>query len=848
MTGLARRFLRSTRWMLMLAVVLAAVVGRAAPAAAQGTENLLPDPISSAELTRYMNRLKLLEPQRQAAATFLDQYKGQFKQLRDNEIEKFMESMRKMQGSSMGGMPKRAELEALLKDRDRLMTRIQALDDAFFGSLQPLLTEEQMSLLPRARMARERERHKAQQMMPFMGGANVDLSTIIEDLELTSEERAAVDSVLVGYEARLTRSAKGLYQATTEMWLDIFKALEERGFGNQDDFSNPETAKAAMEAMQQIWAEVTKKMQATAGEISDLNKQTYRGLASLLAKKPARQLRNRFYQRAYPQAFWNMQGDQMFERALKINDLTGEQRAGIEAARDQYEAASDRVVDEMIELIEKFQADFSIFDGGGAWQAQEEKMSEKRVKLTEQLAAATTSLAGILGPERAAKLNEPAQKAARTMVPAAGDEASGGEADAPKDAAGDAQEAEAAAVAAMGMDDQGPDEFLPNPISAKEIKAYARRLGLDESNEAIIKEMLREYSTRYGAIRDTQIKAVQEAQGQLWSHGSDSNQSPAQKVEQLAKARSAAIAAIRALDEWFFNEVGDVVLTGDTQAQMLQRIRLSRQRVATNRGGSMMGYSYFGGSRETTIDLVRLLEKQQLDEAGWKAVDAVLAEYEKPVTDAMQARFQLAVESDKAMQELQLRMREREDAGDIAEVNLDYQKVWQDNGRRLSEAGRAITTLNRQTLPKLLAALPSDAAGSLRHAYNTRAYPSVYSDPQSAEPKINAALKLPGLSDEQRSQVEDISKTFRAAYNTLSEQMVENSPANDGWVDFQSEDAMKDWQKKHSKLETLRYERNETSFKAVTQLRSVLTPEQVAAIGGLEDPKKPEQRWYGIEE
>src|SRR5687767_7340023 len=82
----------------------AAVIGIQAPAYAQGTMGAVPDPITSRELTSYGDRLKLSAQQRQAIESLHDQYREEFRLLRENDIEKLLNESRGMERSPFAFM------------------------------------------------------------------------------------------------------------------------------------------------------------------------------------------------------------------------------------------------------------------------------------------------------------------------------------------------------------------------------------------------------------------------------------------------------------------------------------------------------------------------------------------------------------------------------------------------------------------------------------------------------------------------------------------------------------------------------------------------------------------------
>ena len=137
----------------LIAVVVAASALLPAPAAvAQGTSGSFPGPVDSAQLARYADVLGLTDEQRMAFEAAHDNYRRDFRLLRDGEMAQFLQEQQGMQG----GLPERGAAERLLDDWQRLGAKIAILDGHLFDALVPMLSAEQLEMLPRLRLARER--------------------------------------------------------------------------------------------------------------------------------------------------------------------------------------------------------------------------------------------------------------------------------------------------------------------------------------------------------------------------------------------------------------------------------------------------------------------------------------------------------------------------------------------------------------------------------------------------------------------------------------------------------------------------------------------------------------------
>ncbi len=186
-----------------IAIVVAAVILAAVlvpPAAGQGTSGTMPEPIRTPELERYARRLGLGPQQRLAAQSYHDDYKREFRLLREGEIAEFLAEMQSLQ--TAGTFPSREKVSRIFTKMDGLNRKIRVLDDRFFDRLLPMLDEMQASALPRVRKARARKRFSVSGMSFSMSGVPVDLSDLTLDLDLDPETRAAIDPVLMIYEDR----------------------------------------------------------------------------------------------------------------------------------------------------------------------------------------------------------------------------------------------------------------------------------------------------------------------------------------------------------------------------------------------------------------------------------------------------------------------------------------------------------------------------------------------------------------------------------------------------------------------------------------------------------------------
>ena len=827
----------------VVVLLVGLTLAQSRPTFAQGTTGILPDPISTYELKGYADRLKLSPQQRLAADAMHDQYKQDFRALRQGEIAAFMKDMMAMQGNVM---PKREVMESFMKRMDLLQGRIATLDSRLFDQLQTILTDEQMAMMGRVRLARQRARYSANQMMWMTGNRAADLSEIVLGMEIPAEHAAAIDSTLSGYEGRLTSSMAKLYDATSNMIMKIFDTMEEKGFTEQD-MSDPENMQKFGEAMQQIWKDLMLQAVEAAADLSDVNQRTYRSLASALPEEKARELRNAYYTQAFPEAAFALADETMrFTEALKLESLTAEQRDALTAARIDLQQKLDRVADDVVKLIEEQRKNFSPFDfNSESMQEHYRKIQEYQKKVEDTRASAKELLTTILGEEQAQQVEKAAvaqaSKAAgglSSVMRAAMEKAEAARVD-----AADAEANQYLDDATSIQQAWTGDQFVAPPISRNELKRYAEILKIADDQQELLTQLHATYLENFKKVQETEIAALTKAVQSMWTFNIETQTTTAPtdaSLDATEKARRAAIDAVARVDELFFADV-QLALLDDKVTPDLQRVRLMRERERLNRGTEHM-WAMAGRVGENRIDLSSFLQKQPLSESDRAARAADLLEYEQAAMALFRERFDAALAMQHAQDRWQIEMQRAQSENENQfKVASRYQEILGEPSKRVSQASNAIVKLNREWIEKILAKLPSDTSAMVRQAYNRAAFPNVYNDPLALELQLNEAAKLPDLGPEQVRRVNEIAGDYRPAYTNLCEQMAEVS-ASGSMPSFamgmDDSDAWKQWQERREALASLRFDRDELCMRTINRLKAILSEDQIKRLGGMPEPSK----------
>ncbi|MCH7798856.1 MAG: hypothetical protein IID28_10495 [Planctomycetes bacterium] len=822
-------------WVRLLAAGLLALLVLARSAAAQGTTGTLADPMSTAQLMQYADRLQLDAGQRLAIESIHDEYKSEFRRLRDNEIDDFLKSMHSMQ--SVGMMPDRARVEAFFKKMQRLQGRIKTLDDRLFDQLLPILNEEQLPMLSRVRLARQRQRYTSQQMMPMTGRRPVDLSEVFLETDLPADVLVDADHVIAAYERHLTTAMRRASDAAGRFNLDMLDAFEEMGYGEitQEDLSDPEVMKQMMADMKQVWAEIGTKMKEAATAITELNRRTLRRVAAFLPPDSAREFRNNYYRAAYPElvGMLAMERQEWFAWATEHEDVSDEQREQLAAALALHRQKLDRLVDDAVELIEARRENSSPMD------FDMEAMQEHQQQLMKIHSAAQ-------------KLRSTTMIAVKEIVPRI----------TPTDPVEDAQQK---ALALAGVDDlfeadtgqdsdtadadektgdhvQPPvrriDKWIPNPISERDIARYAEELALDDEALAWVHDLHAGYAQQFDSIEA--LRELQAAGRSLWRYdpATGTTEPPATDAfERVHQLRLKAIERIILVDRSFFDDVQ--ALTPDEHVRTLARLRTRRLRQIYTVNAPMYRFG-LDQSAEGSIDLVEIVQAGTLDEDDLQLIDSILATYEEPATDLFRTRFEAQLSYQRTMQMWSAEARAHQGDPDAGmESAMRYREIVGEASKKVDDAGRNVAQLNRRTIEELVDTL-SDAAGtSIRLAYERKAYPSIYKDPVSIERPLRAAFKLKDLTGQQREQLDELAASYEPEYQRLSAAMVKHVGRNQvNPMNFEVGD-WQDYQKKQEQLQRLRFDRDELCYRAISRLKVILDPGQIKRIGGLPAPRTP---------
>jgi hypothetical protein len=799
----------------LLAVLVAAALVRLAPA--QGTSGQLPEPISTAELVKLLDTYVQPRPEQWDAIESLhDDYREAFRTLREGDMEKFLtEDMRKMQG----GMPSKAQLDAYLKKMDSIDAKVKELDDRLFDGVAATLDERQQAALPRARDARDRRRSRT--LISMAGNQDVDVSDIALASGFTPEQLATIDPQLRSYEQQLTASLRTLSDRTRRMMADVMEAIEKAGFAGlspEDMQADPAKAQQVMQVVQQAFADAQQRTTEASRALRTLNRKTYAALRGQVAGLPSYAFRHRFLTVAYPEVGSDASGvEKILRSALASRKTDASTREALLSIYEQLVRGDDPAVNEGMDLVDRFNESRNMmqFDQAAyeAFGASRTALREKRAKAAAQYMA---SIRELLDDERVRQLDLAASTAGDPF-------ARGFDPDAP---------AEAAAVedrTATFMDAPGGDA-VPEPMGVAEVGSLATGLGLEAGPRAVLEQLHEDYLAKWdaevGPIGEEYLQAQTDQQRIDADGGPTVDMAAAMRgIEAKRRLRERA----EALDAAFLADAAAGL--GDEVRPAVELERLAR--TLSLYGGTSLDYMGFSGAVESPVNIGRLVGFDgSLDAKVAEPARAALLARATALGDAYRSSFLRSLDIERLNWEIrgEYERAMRDAAGNPPTAAAqEMGRRWQDLSAEVERIKKDRAKILRDTFDAMLVAVPEGSRDRMQLAFDRVAYPSVYRDSRSALPFIERAEAFGDLDAKQREQLTALKEKYSRDYLDACRRMTPQGSS--------LEQAPKERFEAYMALENqrakVRFERDERSVRAVSQLKRILTPEQVARIPAL---------------
>ena len=767
------RPVRSGRRVLLFLALLVTLTSLALPARAQGLRGKFPDPISTVDLELLDRRLTLGPAQQEAMAREHLRYLDAFQALRDGAIAQLLER-NKWIGTVYYLPDDTTGPEQELREQRRCLDQIRQLDIRFYDALHDVLSDDQQLQLPALRRLRHRTR--LCQGPAWMTGSpylRADLCALLEEIDLTAEERTTARAVLDTYEPRLLAALRSLHEETVGLRIVLLEVPAEtqadaRARGLSPGFIHHRN----------VYCEHAR----LATAVGAAHRKALADLQPVLSAPAGDALWDSYRRLVYPSTPDGLgPADALLFRALENPKLTGPTRESIAELRDQFHAEARRLKEEMYDVLDALQQSnashpLQMTSSGEDYEYEDPQDYHNRVRThTRALAALTRSTAEMLGDitgepyDLASIAGALIDEADAPPPPRMGWLAIGethGHMDIP--AAQLPLQFTPATVGAL-------DRFLPPPISERDLERYCVWLQFNDDDQLLFEEIRQTYLDAFEHLRTAgPVARVRNAERAIFARDGSGGMSipTTDQIDELFTLRRAALRAITALDDRFFADMA-LVWEGRVTEETVARLRRDRHRAVyqlarpadTIDGVPAPPFMFADAESEETysrraslaVNLAHLvLEiRPQLRPEVRQTVDEILEVADIHTTKLLQRHFDVWLEMEHRRALMMAAHLEPDpevenvfDAWSI-KLDADYERL----DERCSTLMDEIRTAHRDALTQVLAALPPAERWTLECRYWRVAFPAVYLDTEATHTLLARALNLENLTADCRERL-----------------------------------------------------------------------------------------------
>lgn len=353
-----------------------------------------------------------------------------------------------------------------------------------------------------------------------------------------------------------------------------------------------------------------------------------------------------------------------------------------------------------------------------------------------------------------------------------------------------------------GWGGMGMQQVFEPSVNSDDIKSWKDRLKLSDEQNVTVEALFEAYQTQFAAdakVARDQVEALRE----------EARQAQDPSIFQDIMAERQAFAKKRtAMEKSFFADVQAVL----NEQQMSEWPRIERDR----RREQTLGRGLIAGER---VDVVRLVEDMDLSPEQMTSVQPILDQYKDDLDRELITRNEL-------LEEGQSRMREfMQAAMGGGEENPDLEKLV----TRGRDAGMRVRDVNRKYARQIEGVLPEEKKAAFAAEVKRESFPMIYR-PMYGTRVLDAADKMEGLTDTQKTSLASIRDTYTRDMSALQSQMekaMEDEQANFSLATMRQRGFGGMMNGPMADLDKQRRELDTTTFEKV---KGVLTPEQAEKL------------------
>ena len=367
--------------------------------------------------------------------------------------------------------------------------------------------------------------------------------------------------------------------------------------------------------------------------------------------------------------------------------------------------------------------------------------------------------------------------------------------------------------------------FAPDALTAADVVRIGRVVGLDSTAQSVVEAIVEGWKTTQW---DAQMQSMADRMEDLGQKRVSTDGSGAIIYDEAATRayedlRVQVAALTFELDEKLYADLASALGLASDDA-LLTLLRLERSDLAVSRAA--VGYG--GTSMGMPLPLARTLAAASVDPAVARAVlDGAKAEL-GAIAKALPARVRERMELNRKTRQVEQVFATRDQAA-VERASREY-------GELLLKAQGDDRAFGESIMKAYLDAFEAHAGdaetvSAVRRELLRGAYPDIYKRTETAQPQLDAAARLPALSEDQRARIAALSAEYEAVYDKLSSEMAK--PSGMPMTGAMDEAGWAEYQKRAEAIEKARFNRKERTEKALAELRRLLGAENAALVPGL---------------
>ena len=804
-------------------LLLLAIAGVEVNVSAQGTNAQLPDPIDSRTITRILERyVQPTVPQWIEIENMHEAYLERFAKLRNEDIERFLKYMRE----TMGGVPDSRTTKELLRQLDRLRSKIKIEDERLFNEIAEYLDEDQLVGLARVRRIRERVRLTSGFAAPDATDRSIDIWTLLDrwDNELPPDVLARVDSALANYEERVIPLLRSWRKAQEAMMLALVDELQASGIGELSvENATPEELQKALEAFQLAYANAQANSRKAADALAQLNERTIKSLESLAGPEHGRDLR---------MAYWDLLSngrvvhdpgklERIVWRLLDIEELAEETRDLVLATRRTYRTLDDRYAAELLALALEVQAiqiqadpaDFKVAEIEESMQSIQEYIAVRK-DLAERLRdELRVKLVGLGDPTLLAIVDSGGARSPRDRVQV---------------------QAQSEDLPPGDPGRGGPTDFIPRAISKRDLETIRANLDPEPWQQAILSTIYDDYLDMWRQEVEPTANACRQAQASIYRVDPERQQAfmDGEALRRSYAHAKDAASRIEAVDAMFFSNLSAPI--SESQQGTLERLRVARSLDLFLRGTDPIFSPMEVSFRRPNI--FSHLEKLELTTEEKDRVNLLLGTRSDSILDAARVARDVRFDTELRIHELNQRMSQKLASGAIGstEYGIAYRKLSDEMAQKYGEQIREWKLIEEEFQRDLMRLLDAENARLFAQSWKRESNPTVYRDPNEAGNPLRQALEIDDLTGEQIGAIASILAEYEVSWEQLSDEMAGVREKIKEFGALSGPETYDDFRVLEQRYKQLEFEREETNLRALRRLALYLSPEQRVRIRALQ--------------